>query len=187
MAYTGRMNFDIFKHLFEGLKLAPKYLIAIGCVLGFLLFAPAEYMQLFGVADMAKDYRHWFGVGFLLSTALLAVTIMQGGYGFVGGRLYRWNVKRQIRKRLRTLTEDGKQILRFYVALNTRANTLRYDDGVVQGLASVGVIWQSSGMGNALEGFAYNISEAAWDELHKKPTLLDGTTNVYRTDKRHGW
>ena len=87
-------------------------------------------------------------------------------------------------ERLNRLTEDEKQILRFYLAENTRANMLRIEDGVVQGLKADGIIFQSASLGNVLEGFAHNISDFAWDYLHINPHLLDGTTNTYRTDKR---
>ena len=86
--------------------------------------------------------------------------------------------------RLHRLTEDEKQILRFYFAKGTKANVLRFDDGVVQGLASAGIIYMSAPIGNMFEGFAYNISDFAWDYLHEHKELLAGTTNTSRTDKR---
>ena len=87
-------------------------------------------------------------------------------------------------KRLHSLTEDEKQILRFYIAENTRANTLRIEDGVVQGLISDRIIYQSASLGSILDGFAHNINDFAWDYLHVNPHLLEGTTNTCRTDKR---
>lgn len=38
-------------------------------------------------------------------------------------------------------------------------------------------------LGNLADGFAYNISNLAWDHLQKNQALLLGTTNTYRTDK----
>jgi hypothetical protein len=64
---------------------------------------------------------------------------------------------------------------------------LRYDDGVVQGLAHRGIIYQSSSMGNVFQGFPYNISDWAWDYLQVNPDVLNGYTNVYRTDKDRSW
>jgi hypothetical protein len=71
-----------------------------------------------------------------------------------------------------------------YFAKNTRANTLRVDDGVVQGLVADGLIHRSASIGNMLEGFAHNITDLVWDYIHVHPELLEGTTNTYRTDKR---
>ena len=73
--------------------------------------------------------------------------------------------------------------MRFYVANNTRANTLKIDDGVVKGLVNSGIIYQSASLGNLMDGFAHNISNVAWDHLHKNLNLLEGNTNTYRTDK----
>jgi len=87
-------------------------------------------------------------------------------------------------ERLHRLTEDEKKILRFYIAQQTKTNVLRWDDGVVNGLVAEQIIFQSSEYGSVLDGFPYNITDFAWDYLHKHIYLLDGTTNEYRTDKR---
>lgn len=87
-------------------------------------------------------------------------------------------------ERLDSLTEDEKQILRFYIAEQTKSNVLRIDDGIVQGLVSTGIIYRAASVGNMLEGFSYNLSDFAWNYLSVYPHLLEGTTNTYRTDKR---
>ena len=75
-----------------------------------------------------------------------------------------------------------------YFAKDTRANTLRIDDGVVQGLAQNRIIFRSASMGSILDGFAHNITVAAWNYIFANPQVLLGTTNTYRTDKRErGW
>ncbi len=74
----------------------------------------------------------------------------------------------------------------FYVAENTRANTLSIEDGIVQELVAERIIYRSASVGNMLEGFAHNISDIAWDYLHVYPQLLEGSTNTHRTDKRRG-
>lgn len=89
-----------------------------------------------------------------------------------------------MRTKLEGLTEGEKQILRYYFAEGTRANTLRIDDGVVQELVACRILYRSSSVGDMLEGFAHNISDFAWDYIHSNPQVLEGTTNTYRTDKR---
>lgn len=65
---------------------------------------------------------------------------------------------------------------------------LKVDDGVVQRLVANRIIYRSASMGSLLEGFAHNITDAAWDYIHANPHILQGTTNTYRTDKRErGW
>ena len=181
------MPTDILKDLLEAVKLTPKHLIAISLVLAFLLFGPVDKLQWFGVADVAKDYRQWLGIGFLACNALLAVSV--GQWAFVLGRntIRKRQFKRDMLERLGRLTEDEKQILRFYIAEQTRGNTLRYDDGVVQGLVGSRIIYRSSNMGNLVEGFPFNIHEIAWNALNNDHSLLNGTTDTYRTDKRKSW
>jgi len=78
--------------------------------------------------------------------------------------------------------------LRYYFAKNTRANMLKINDGVVQGLVADHIIYRSASMGDILEGFAHNITDFVWDYIHTNPKVLQGTTNFYRTDKRErGW
>jgi hypothetical protein len=177
---------DIFKSLLEFLKLTPRYLTAVGLVAGLILFGSDKFRETLGLTKFAQDYRFVLGILFLSSIALLLVAIGGGGIG----RIQRWWRKRKVfqsvTQRLHRLTEDEKQILRYYVAKNTRSNTLDVRDGVVQELVAEGIIYQSASLGNLLEGFAHNISDIAWDYLHRYPKLLEGTTNTYRTDKRTG-
>jgi hypothetical protein len=175
---------DFFKPLFEFLKLTPRYLTAIGLVAGIILFGSDNFRETLGLAKFAQDYRFVLGILFLSSIALLLVAMGGGGIW----RIQQWWRKRKafkrITERLHCLTEDEKQILRYYIANNTRANMLRVENGVVSGLVSEGIIYQSASLGNVLEGFAHNIGDIAWDYLHVYPDLLNGTTTVCRTDKR---
>ena len=176
----------MFKSLFEFLKLTPRYLTAIGLVAGAILFGSDEFRETLGITQFAQDYRAILGIFFLSSIVLLLIALGGGGIG----RVRRWWRKRKafqrVTKRLHRLTEDEKQILRYYVAKNTRSNTLRVDDGIVQELVAEGIIYRSTSMGNMLEGFSHNISDVAWDYLHVYPNVLEGSTNTYRTDKRTG-
>lgn len=177
---------DFGKTLLEFLKLTPRYLTAIGLVAGLMLFGGDKFRETLGLSQFAQDYRPVLGILFLSSIVLLLIAIGGGGLGGI----QRWWRKRKafqrITQRLHRLTEDEKQILRYYIAEDTKANTLRIDDGVVQELVAEGIIYRSTSLGNMLEGFAHNISDIAWDYLQVYPQLLEGTTNTYRTDKRRG-
>ena len=175
------------KTFLEFLKLAPRYLIALGVMAAVLLFASEEFLKLIGVLEFAKDNRPMLGLTLVVTGALFAVSVVGDGIALVKQWWFRRRRYLRIAERLQCLTEDEKQILRFYIAENTRANTLRIDDGVVQGLKANGIIHLSASMGNALEGFAHNISEFAWEYLHEHPHLLDGSTNTFRTDKRESY
>ncbi len=174
---------EIAQVLLEALKLAPRYLAAGGTFAGFLLLGSPQLLERLGVAQFAQDHRAALGLIFIASVALLAVSLA----GWLIRFVVRWWRKRKLyvgmQERLQRLTEDEKQILRYYFVQQSRAKTLRVDDGVVQGLVAAGVIYRSASLGNLTEGFAHNISDLAWDYLHVHPHLLLGTTNTYRTDR----
>jgi hypothetical protein len=177
---------DLVKSLLEFLKLTPRYLTAIGLVAGLILFGSDDFRETLGLTQFAKDYRFILGILFLGSIVLLLVAVGGGGFAYIQKVWWKRKSHNRIIKRLHRLTEDEKQILRFYIAENTRANTLRVDDGVVQELVAERIIYRSAQLGNMLEGFAHNISDVAWDYLQINPGLLEGSTNTYRTDKRRG-
>lgn len=175
---------DAVKAFLEFLKLAPRYLIALGIMAAFLLFADEEYLKRIGVLEFAQEKRSILGLTLVVTVSLFIVSIVADILSFVKGKWRKWISWRHIIDRLHCLTEDEKQILRFYIAEQTRANVLRYDDGVVQGLVFDGIIFRSSTVGSMFEGFSHNISEYAWNYLNTHPQLLEGTTTTYRSDKR---
>lgn len=179
---------DLAKSSLEFLKLAPRYLLAVAIVAGTLLFSPVEWLEKIGLQAIAMEYRQWLGLSFLVSATLWAVGIALSAWNALTRKFFRRSVRQHVMRRLASLTEDEKQILRYYLAKNTRANMLKVDDGVVQGLVADRIIYRSASMGHLLEGFAHNITDFAWDYLHANPELLNGSTNFYRTDKRErGW
>lgn len=169
---------EIFKSLFDFLRLSPRYLISIGLVAGLILFGGDTPRNTLGIAQFAQDYRFTLGILFLSSMVLLLVATGSSGAMI----LQRWWMERRlyqrITKRLRDLTEGEKEILRYYIIENTRANVLRLEDGVVQELVAEGIIYRSSNIGSVLDGFAHNINDIAWDYLHVYPYLLESSTTI---------
>ncbi|RYF81156.1 MAG: hypothetical protein EOO29_11495 [Comamonadaceae bacterium] len=175
---------ELLSGLVEAAKLAPRYFAPIGAVAGLLLFVPQQWLQKVGVAQLAEDHRPVIGVAFLFCMAVLALAAAGRVAKWIGAWLRARRRQRVLLERLAQLTEDEKQILRYYVSQQTRTNYLRVDDGVVQGLVGIGAIYRSSSMGGLLDGFAFNITAAAWKHLHENHALLVGTTDFYRCDKR---
>ena len=178
---------EVAKTILEILKLAPRFIVALGLAAGALLFANDQLIKRLGLSELVQKYRFALGLTLVLSVSLICVLIVL----FFLNAIKRWWRKRRgekhIIRRLHNLTEDEKQILRYYIAMNTRASSLKYDDGVVQGLVHNSIIYQSSSLGNIVEGFPYNITDLAWDHLHENLHLLEGNTNLYRTDKGRSW
>lgn len=173
----------VMKVVLNFIKLAPRYCVPLGITVAFLLFCPEIALKYFGVFEFAQNNRQWLAIGFILIFAIcvVAVTIEATKWGkrFIRSRM----LHKRIIERLDSLTEDEKQIVRFYMNNKTRTNVLDFSDGVVQGLVSEGVIVQAANVSVEFEFFSYNISNCAWQYIHKNPLLLEGTTNIARTDK----
>ena len=174
---------EIIKGLVELLKLAPRYLITLGLTSAFLLFLNQKALEFLGLYDFSVRYKLYLGICLVFTTLLFGTYVVSEIFLIIRSFFMKYKQRKFIIERLDKLTEDEKQILRFYVANNTRANTLKIDDGVVKGLVNSGIIYQSASLGNLMDGFAHNISNVAWDHLHKNLNLLEGNTNTYRTDK----
>lgn len=174
---------EFVKSALEFLKLAPRYLVAVVVIAGALLFFPNTWLERVGVAGFAKANRQWLGLAFLVSAVLWGIAVVMGCWVWARRRLTQRSVRRHVVWKLNSLTEDEKQILRYYLFNNTHANSLRIDDGVVQGLVTDHIIYRSSTMGYALDGFAHNITDYVWDYIHANPQVLQGTTDSCRTDK----
>jgi hypothetical protein len=179
---------DYAKTFLEVLKLAPRYLIALGVMAAVLLFADEKFLKFIGVFDFAQNNRPMLGLTLIVTSSLFVVSVWTDGISIAKRWWKNRNIYRRVTDRLNCLTEDEKQILRYYINKKTRANFLRIDDGIVQGLVAQGIIYQSSTVGTMLGGFAHNISDIAWDYLNVHPHLLDCTTDTCRTDRsRSHW
>ena len=178
---------EFAKTALEFLKLAPRYLIAVALMAGVLLFLPDTWLERIDVNNFAQTHRQWLGLAFLVSAILWSVSAITTCLAWIAGRLFQRRLRQHIAQKLSSLNEDEKQILRYYFAKETRANMLKINDGVVQGLVANRIIYRSASTGSLVEGFAHNITDAAWDYIHANPEVLQGTTNTYRTDKRWDW
>lgn len=172
------------EQIIQALKLAPRYLIAVSVFCGILLFINEQLSKTIGVYEFTRGYRQWIGIAFIASISLVAIDWSIKIGAIVRNLAHRIKFKKELVQRLHNLTEEEKQILRFYLVKQSKTNTLRTDDGVVNTLAAKGIIYRSANHGNLLEGFSHNINELAWDYLNENPGVLEGTTNAYRTDKR---
>ena len=164
---------DVSKFV-EWIKLSPKYLFPILIVLGFVLFAPADILDVFGLSSIVSQYRPYLGAAFLVTAALLLANMLGAWYGWIKRRYVRSkNIKRG-RRRLRSLTDAEKEILRGYIHNKTRSQYLWVTDGVVRGLEAEKIIYRASEVGS-LDEWAYNIQPWAWNYLNAHPELLSSS------------
>lgn len=73
------------KTFLEFLKLAPRYLIALGVMAAVLLFASEEFLKLIGVFELAQDNRSMLGLTLVATVSLFAVSVAADGISLVKG------------------------------------------------------------------------------------------------------
>jgi len=166
------------------LKLAPRYLVAVIVFCSVLLFIKDETAKLLGVYDFTQNYRQWLGIAFTGTSSIIIVDWCIKVGGVIRNRAIKIKREKRILQSLHGLTEEEKQILRYYFAKQSKSNVLRINDGIVNGLVAKGIIVRAANQGDLIEGFTHNINELVWDYLDVNLGLLDGETNTYRTDKR---
>jgi hypothetical protein len=160
-----------FSRYVEWIKLSPRYLLPISLFTGFVLFAPQEMLDRFGLVRLLSDYRPYFGLVFLLSTTLLLSAALAAVYSWFKKRRRQRARLKYMRQRLHHLAEPEKVILRGFVYNGTRSQYLDMADGTIGGLEVEGIIFRSSNVGN-INSWAYNIQPWAWRYLTSHPDLL---------------
>ena len=178
---------ESIRAIVEIVKLAPRYLVTLGIAAALLLFGREDILKSLGVYDFTQNYRQWLGLTLVITGALFVVDRAVPIIKWIRNRVLDRKIRKCILKSCNSLTEDEKQIMRFYIAKQTKTNYLRFNDGVVKGLESKYIIMRMSNSGHIRDGFAYNITDIAWKYLNKNNWLLNGTTNFYRTDKPDNW
>ena len=63
------------KTFLEFLKLAPRYLIALGVMAAILLFSGEEFLKFIGVFQFAQDNRPMLGLTLVATVSLFAVSV----------------------------------------------------------------------------------------------------------------
>ena len=88
----------------------------------------------------------------------------------------RFSEKRESARRisvLRALTKEERKALQAYTQRGTRTARWNIDSGVIAGLVSRDVLWRSQKYGSQIGGFAFNISDWAWNYLAEHPECID--------------
>ena len=167
---------DISK-LTEWLKLTSEQLLGlllfVSTVLGALLFAPTGWITALGLQDISDEYKSIFGLALLLCVSLLIVRSVLWLSRYILGRFKEKRRMETMRRRLHSLTPRERDILRRYIEEETRTQYLDITDGVVRGLRSEAIIYQSANISVGHTVFAHNIQPWAWDYLTENPNLVN--------------
>ena len=159
------------KPILEWLKDPAKYLVPIAITCATLIVLPPAAIESLGLTAISKEYKPHFSIVLLFCTSV----VVWGGVRFTWGWVWKKYRAHQhvgnARKRLCTLTEDEKRVLRGYIQEKTKTRVFDIFDGVVGGLENLGVLHKSTGIGQAPH-MAYNIDEWAWHYLNEHPETL---------------
>ncbi len=146
----------LLKHLSDRLALA----ILLASLLCFLLmlgpWAPSLWM---------REHWMWPFLGGLLAGCYLPTR-------FILANTSEFYSHRRRVKRLHSLTNEEKQILRGFIKDDSRTSWFRDDNAVARGLADDSVLYIPSVNTNQFNEIAYNIQDWARLHLKKNPELL---------------
>jgi hypothetical protein len=161
-----------FTKILDVLKLSATPALAVAFASGFLLFGDDSLTAALGMTDVITSIRPWIGGGFVVSVTLL--------FAFVATAFGRWTTTRwtwaasarNLKKRLHSLAPDEQDVLARFLLERRKCLTFDAKDGLAQGLASAGVLFRSSNLGDAIDGFDFSIQPWAWTYLNAHPEIV---------------
>jgi Super-infection exclusion protein B len=148
--------------------------LALAFIIVFFLFMTDNVLDFVSVLHFRNANRAWIGATLIASSGVLLALFCL----YMPRPLQRYFEKRRNRrqkqKRLHNLSLEEQAVLQKYIRNQTRTQILALEDGVVQGLVRVGILYRSSTVG--YQGrqmmFAHNMDDWAWDYLNKHPNLV---------------
>ncbi|MDV2452772.1 superinfection exclusion B family protein [Xanthomonas hortorum] len=154
-------------------KLPQRVLWALLLITGLVLWGPPWFVTGLGLETFIDTYRMWLGVVFLLFLAATLPTPIHSA----ATKAWEWfedrRGKKARRTRLHNLSNDEKEVLRYYVTKNVRTQTLDMADGVAPALEKDWIIYRASNVSRGYTDFAYNIQQWALDYIREHPEVLD--------------
>jgi hypothetical protein len=156
----------------QWLKVSTPHFAALAVAAAVLLFGPLGLIAALGATKLLESYRPWIGLVFLVASLIVLARVLE----WSARKISKWwttrlNLKRWV-ERLETLSPAEATVLAGYVHGNTRTLYFQPSDGVIGGLEAEHIIFQSSNIGDMVNGFSYNIQPWALRHLKRNPTLL---------------
>ena len=166
----GRIGYPIRIHLTVSFVTASALL--------FLVFASDNTLDDLGMMDNRTVYTLGFGLGLVFSSA--AIIIRFGVHAIHWGLIAhsRSTVITTRQEGLHHLTEPQKAILRRFIMIESKTQTLPSGDGAVKGLRFARIIYRfadavpSDTVDQSSPMFDYIIHDWAWDYINKHPEIL---------------
>ncbi len=161
--------------LLASLKAAtPQILIGVAACCGILLFSPQSFLDTLGLNETVSSNRAAIGAGFIGTVCVLVAQFLWWSKAFLLKPIHMFRRYRREVQLMSELTPDEKAYLLPYIAGSKNTQYFRIDDGISQGLADKGIIFQSASVGYMEDGWAYNLQPWARRYLMGHPHVLDG-------------
>lgn len=161
---------------------------------GFILFAPASTTSKLGLYRVVADYRWAVGLGFIVASTWLVVTMLMWLYHRLATMLTRLSAirraKEHVEREIPQLTSKEREILGYLLANNQRVFTNTRDCGYANTLVSKGIVAPALLPGQAFTHyeFPFEIPEHVWSVLlkhkgefpHALPNPPEGAPHPWR-------
>ncbi len=171
------MSIFDFTKVVDALKLSPKILLGVAMASGVALFAPLRFLKQLGLETLVAFARGWIGAAFLLSAVMLIAHALAKPAARSEARIGQWFLLRRSRKSLVHLSPQERRVVKDFVARKETTRIYPISDGVVEGLVRKSVLYRPTSLAVHGEWFSYNIQTWVYNEVEKRPHLLDGAAD----------
>jgi len=126
--------------IIEIAKLPTKFILSIFAVSVVLLFLPKNLLISLYVNEFTDKYGIYIGITALMSGVLLIVEIFTYFYNMLQKRINRKTINKRSLKRIETLDQEEKAVLREFFLRGRNTVKLPKDHPVVEGLLHSGIL-----------------------------------------------
>ena len=167
----------MMEQILAWIKLPKDLAWPIVIVSALLLWGPDAFKDGLGLNLFIAEYRKWIGVVFLFFLVVGLLPVVPFFVRLVKDKHKKNQLISWSKNRLKDLTPGEKEILKYYIVINTRSQDLDIRNGEVSKLISDGFLYLASNVsyGGRRGSFTLpvNINNWAWDYLRKERELLD--------------
>lgn len=150
----------------------PKYILPFGIFSAVLLFIPDNILSNIGLFVFRNQFKSYLGIMLIFSITFIITNFLLKIKTWAREMINYWFLKRNIIRRLGRLTPEEANILRSYIEQKTYTRTLGRTSGIINGLVSDGIIYQSSMLTFDPGKVDFNIPLWIWRYINGHPELL---------------
>ena len=159
---------DIVNKILGFFKLTPRHLATFAITSLIVFLMPTDFVKTIIPTPFRNYYRPISGLVFLLSISGLIVEVVI----FISKPVSHYLFIQKGKARLRSLTEEEKNILRKYVTGQSRTHHFSSMDGAASELETFGILVSSGEHYHVMQGIPYGISDWALKYLKDNSRLL---------------